>query len=817
MDIIIKHIIKGRKVITIPNENILIKDLIRSIKKEYNYDNDIVRIKLLLTNGSELADSKNIADYGIVNESTIQVIEMIDSLESYSNVKIKNKNFNGIDFTDVDFSSSTFEHCIFDNCNLTNANLKNTALHFIYSSNIIGQPRNLRDDYKIVEIDGVRQILSFGKIFKNMNITNINLTGIQLGMSKFIDCKLSSLILNGTKLSGSEFTNTEISDCELHDNCDLRDLTINGLKSKNIDFKGDMDNLKKNRFYRFYHKIDPHYDGLCFPYTIINGCIIGPKVKIENVLFENVDFYEKLCMLRFTLPHSPDYSNNQKYSKHRVKIFKSTFRNCQFINCNLANCDFSNGDFSESVFDNIFVYEKPYENIKTGFDETRRYYLHFGGFYSGDELEKITTFDNSNLYKTIFKNIEFKNKMSFVKCNLDLSKMINLKTISFGDKVNKYAGSFNPANIGSRDPCIDFRKSSIRKCDFTDSDLSHANLSDVDFEKSILRNCDLNIFNKYIAGLGKISTIVAGDQKKQIIYSLLGDINFYDSDLRGAHLPLYFNGLNWNVECAKVRFSYIDEIPIGKSSMLSEFKKQNCDFSSRDNFKPNDTITPYDIFDIIDKENYERMMDQKYAQYEAEIYKKKSELDEYKRIYYDFDKKEMKLAIKILSNEKLKIEYDEHGFKWCDSAKTPYDILGIKYKSSFQDCIGKINQINEDFRNKTTLKKLENEYELLLEKQNVYREARNVLTNVSQKITYDTEGTNWFIDESKYIDLFKPDLKKKTKDGMKHKLSRRIFKKKSLKKRSLNKRKTKARSSIKRKSKRKAKERKSPNLLKKIK
>jgi hypothetical protein len=198
------------------------------------------------------------------------------------------------------------------------------------------------------------------------------------------------------------------------------------------------------------------------------------------------------------------------------------------------------------------------------------------------------------------------------------------------------------------------------------------------------------------------------------------------------------------------------------------------------------------------------MMEQKYSQYEAEINKKKSELDEYKRIYYDFDKKEMKLAIEILSNEKLKIEYDEHGFKWCDSAKTPYDILGVKYKSSFQDCIRKINQINEDFRNKTTLNQLENEYKLLLEKQNVYREARNVLTNVSQKITYDTEGTNWFIDENKYIDLFKPDLKKKTKDGAKRKSKRKkSMKRKSKRKKSMKKKSLKKQSSMKRKSKRK--------------
>jgi fluoroquinolone resistance protein len=794
VDIIIKHSIKGRKVIVVSDENISIKDLIELIKKEYNYDNDIVRIKLLLTNGSELAESKNIADYGIAHESTIQVIEMIDSLESYSNVTIKNKNFNGTDFTDVDFSSSTFENCIFDNCNLMNANLKNTNLHVISSSNIIGEPRNLRDDYKIVEIDGVRQILSYGKIFKNMNITNINLTGIQLGYSKFINCKLSSLILNGTKLRGSEFTNTEISDCELHDNCDLRDLTINGLKSKNIDFKGDMDNLKN----RFYHKIDLNKGYCCFPYTIINGCVIGPKVEIEDVLFENVDFYEKLFISKFDLPHGNNGGYGE-YFKQRVQIFKSTFRNCQFINCNLANTDFSNGDFSGSVFDNIFVYEKPYSSTTNWPLGLREYYL-----ISQHGPEKITTFDNSNLYNTTFKNIDFKNKMSFVNCNLDLSKMTNLKTISFADKVHSNAGHIHYENINGRDPCINFRKSSIRKCDFTDSDLSHANLSGVDFEKSILRNCDLNIFTKYIPSLGDISTIVAGDQKKQIIKSLLGNINFYDSDLRGAHLPLYFKELNWNLECAKVRFSYIDEIPIGKSPMLSEFKKQNCDFSSRDNFKPNDTITPYDIFDIIDKENYERMMEQKYSQYEAEINKKKSELDEYKRIYYDFDKKEMKLAIEILSNEKLKIEYDEHGFKWCDSAKTPYDILGVKYKSSFQDCIRKINQINEDFRNKTTLNQLENEYKLLLEKQNVYREARNVLTNVSQKITYDTEGTNWFIDENKYIDLFKPDLKKKTKDGAKRKSKRKkSMKRKSKRKKSMKKKSLKKQSSMKRKSKRK--------------
>jgi hypothetical protein len=101
---------------------------------------------------------------------------------------------------------------------------------------------------------------------------------------------------------------------------------------------------------------------------------------------------------------------------------------------------------------------------------------------------------------------------------------------------------------------------------------------------------------------------------------------------------------------------------------------------------------------------------------------------------------------------------------------------------------------------------------LLLEKQNVYREARNVLTNVSQKITYDTEGTNWFIDENKYIDLFKPDLKKKTKDGTKQKSSR----KRSSNKRK-SKRKTKARSSSsKRKSRRKTKPR-SSSLKKKSK
>jgi len=795
VDIIIKHSIKGRKVIAVPNENISIKDLIDLIKKEYNYDNDIVRIKLLLTNGSELAESKNIADYGIAHESTIQVIEIIDSLILNNRLGvIKNKNFNGTDFTDVDFSSLTFENCIFDNCNLTNANFKNTNLHFISSSNIIGEPLNLRDDYKIVEIDGVRQILSYGKIFKNMNITNINLTGIQLGYSKFINCKLSILILNGTKLSGSEFTNTEISDCELHDNCDLRDLTINGLKSKNIDFKGDMDNLKN----RFYHKIDPSY--LCFPYTIINGCIIGPKVEIEDVLFHTVDFYEKLCLLKFSLPHLHNINDYDMFNQKRrlVHIFKSSFRNCQFINCNLANCNFSNGDFTGSVFDNIFVYEKPYDDRRDWPLGLRKYYL------DQDNQLKITTFDNSILYKTTFKNIEFKNKMSFVKCNLDLSKMTNLKTISFWEQTNAgYNSDFATGWVEDRDWCINFSKSSMRKCDLSDSDMSHANLSDVNFEKSILRNCNLNLFNNKPAW----ESYLNGDKskKEEILYGFLKNINFYDSDLRGAHLPLYFKRLNWNLECSKLRFAYVDEIPIGKSPMLSEFKKQNCDFSSRDNFKQNDTITPYDIFDIIDKENYERMMEQKYSQYEAEINKKKSELDEYKRIYYDFDKKEMKLAIEILSNEKLKIEYDEHGFKWCDSAKTPYDILGIKYKSSFQDCLRKINQINEDFRNKTTLNQLENEYKLLLEKQNVYREARNVLTNNSQKITYDTEGTNWFIDESKYIDLFKPDLKKKTRDGMKQKSSR---KRSSIKRKS--KRKTKARSSsTKRKSRRKTKARSS--------
>jgi hypothetical protein len=111
----------------------------------------------------------------------------------------------------------------------------------------------------------------------------------------------------------------------------------------------------------------------------------------------------------------------------------------------------------------------------------------------------------------------------------------------------------------------------------------------------------------------------------------------------------------------------------------------------------------------------------------------------------------------------------------------------------------------QDQQSKTTLNQLENEYKLLLEKQNVYREARNVLTNVSQKITYDTEGTNWFIDENKYIDLFKPDFKKKTKDGTKQKSSR---KRSSIKRKS--KRKTKARSSsTKRKSRRKTKARSS--------
>jgi len=199
MDIITRHnIIGDRKNINVIDDNISIKDLIQQIKKTYNYDNDIVKIKLLL-NGIELSESKSIAEYGIANESTIDVSEQIDSLDSYSNVSVKDKNFNGKDFTDVDFSSSIFINCIFDNCDLSNANFKNTNLHFIYSSNIIGEPLNLRDDYKIVEINGIRQILSYGKVFKNINISDIDLTGIQLGFSQKASCKAQGLLKRTSK------------------------------------------------------------------------------------------------------------------------------------------------------------------------------------------------------------------------------------------------------------------------------------------------------------------------------------------------------------------------------------------------------------------------------------------------------------------------------------------------------------------------------------------------------------------------------------------------------------------------------------------
>ena len=150
-------------------------------------------------------------------------------------------NSNNTNLTNVVLTSANLTNVNLSGSTLTNANLSGTTLIGLITGSIIGTPLNIPTNYRL--LSGF--IVGPSVNLTNKDLSNINLSNINLNNSKLISANLTNVVLTGSTLTSVDLSNTILID----------------LITGNI--VGIPINIPNN-------------------YKLLNGYIIGPSVKLIN-------------------------------------------------------------------------------------------------------------------------------------------------------------------------------------------------------------------------------------------------------------------------------------------------------------------------------------------------------------------------------------------------------------------------------------------------------------------------------------------------------------------------------------------------------
>ena len=471
---------------------------------------------------------------GIISKNIIGTPILPDNYKLIKNCIIgPGVSLKGIDLKNTDLSGFHL-----DNCDLTNTNLSDAILSNIKSGNIAGIPKNLPENYKIVN----GYMLGPDVDLTEVDLSGFTLNDIDLSKSILKNVKSGNIIGNPKLPSGYNLIHGIIFGIDV----DLRHADLSGIELYDINLDKidlSMCNLKgiKSRNIRGTPKLPENY-------LLLNGYIIGPDVDLTNADLRNINFVGvSIENAILTGIKSVDIIGKPLLPKGYTLLNRNILGpSVDLTGADLRYTDLNNIDLNSSILANVKS-----KNIQ-GIPILPQDYKLVNGYIIGPyvNLNSIDLRDidltNSNLKGAVFEKSNFTN-VNFTNVNLVNT---NLNNTSLYDSILDKA-DLTGANLR------DIQSSNISGQPILPQDYKlinkiiigpYVSLKEANLEGADLRNSNLTgIRSGNITGFPLLSvgykmvnsTIVGPDinlSNTSLEYFDLSNINFNNSNLSNTDL-----------------------------------------------------------------------------------------------------------------------------------------------------------------------------------------------------------------------------------------------------------------------------------------
>jgi len=418
----------------------------------------------------------------------VNIFSIISSHYYEKPVSITNKNFDSVRSNSIlyavgsDFSRKTFDgydlkNAIFDRTNLSHTSFKNTQL------------------------DGARFVfanLTGSNLFDKMNLSNVNLAGVDIGSSS----------LNGKDLSGANLSYVDLS------NQDLEGTNLTNVFLLRTDLSGN--DLRQTPL-----------ENTNFRFTNLSGSKLPDSILTNNDFYsaelKNMDFGGKnLSNSIFSLADFEDTNMIE------VNVEYSSFVDVDFSqikNKSLKGANMDHGSFSYSSFVDV---ELPMKLEHVNFNKAKMNGVNF-------ENRSIfgTLFQETNLNNANFKDADL--SAGAARTIIDYEpRLLELSTREFVKEV------FGPhPNVQLLDVNIIDDKIHVRALfynNFSNSELQNANLQNSNLFYADFKNTNLSGTNLSNAQLNDVNLSGANLSGANLSGANLSGANLSGANLSGANL-----------------------------------------------------------------------------------------------------------------------------------------------------------------------------------------------------------------------------------------------------------------------------------------
>lgn len=459
---------------------------------------------------------------GIISKNIIGTPILPDNYKLIKNCIIgPGVSLKGIDLKNTDLSGFHL-----DNCDLTNTNLSDAILSNIKSGNIAGIPKNLPENYKIVN----GYILGPDVDLTEVDLSGFTLNDIDLSKSILKNVKSGNIKGNPKLPSGYNLIHGIIFGIDV----DLRHADLSGIELYDINLDKidlSMCNLKGIKSRKLSGKpILPEN------YLLLNGYIIGPDVDLTN----------------------------------------ADLRNINFVGVSIENAILTG-------IKSVDIIGKPL--LPKGYTLLNRNILGPAVDLTGADLQ-YTNLNNIDLNSAILANVKSKN-IQGIPILPDDYKLINRCII--GPYVNLNGIDLKDIDLtNSNLKGAVFEKSNFTNVNFTNVNLVNTNLNNCSFYDSILDNADLtgaNLRNIQSSNISGQPIILPQDYKlinKIIIgpYVNLEDANLEGADLRNSNLKGIRSGNITGFPLLSEGYKIVNSTIIGPDINLSNTSLEYFDLSN---------------------------------------------------------------------------------------------------------------------------------------------------------------------------------------------------------------------------------------------
>ena len=412
----------------------------------------------------------------------VNIFSIISSHYYEKSVSITNKNFDSVRSNNIlyavgsDFSRKTFDdydlkNAIFDRTNLAHTSFKNTQL------------------------DGARFVfanLTGSNLFDKMNLSNVNLAGVDIGSSSLngkdlSGANLSYVDLSNQDLEGTNLTNVFLLRTDLSGN-DLRQTPLENTNFRFTNLSGSKlpdSILTNNDFYSAELK-NMDFGGKNLSNSIFSLADFEDtnmiEVNVEYSSFVDVDFsqiknkslkganmdhgsFSYSSFVDVELPMKLEHVNFNKAKMNGVNFENRSIFGCLFQETNLNNANFKDADLSAGAARTIIDYEPRLLELST-----REFVKEVFGPHPNVQLLDLNIIDDKMHVRALFYN-------NFSNSELQNANLQNS---------NLFSADFKNTNLSG---------TNLSNAQLTNANLSGANLSGANLIDTILTNSILDCKN----------------------------------------------------------------------------------------------------------------------------------------------------------------------------------------------------------------------------------------------------------------------------------------------------------------------------------